>query len=171
MHIAWVGIAVLQSFFFKKRSYDKKSRSDHIYLPLPKGRYNDTHLKQPVLIRRLYLRLYAEKVERFALPRDSQTISFRPVVDSQISHGGRIFQDVVFAKKKQKKKHSPLFIFLSFQICFSHCVFSLWNTGHNRLSVSVSRHICMNFALSISPRDGAFNTWNKSVTYRTKNTF
>ena len=43
MHIAWVGIAVIQISVDKKASYDKKQQSEHNISPhaIGKGRYNN----------------------------------------------------------------------------------------------------------------------------------
>ena len=72
---------------------------------------SDTHLKKPVLIRQIYLKTICIKVWKFHPgTHDSQTISFRPRVDSQFSHESDMATEY-FKMPEFTQEHSPLFIF------------------------------------------------------------
>ena len=120
---------------------------------------NETHLKQPVLIRLIYLRAMCITACKFhpgtwlldqgSIPNFHMDLTWQQIM----------FQDVRFTQK-----HSPLFIF-QVENLFLHCVFKLRNARHKRLYFSVNRHICLKFTLCLSPRDRAFDMRKKSGAY------
>ena len=98
----------------------------------------------------------------FILPRDSQTTSFRPGIDSQFSHGSDMATEC-FKMLEFTQKHSPLFIFQVENLFCRHCVFKLRNARHKRLSFSVKRRTCLNFALCVSHRNSVTDMRKKNL--------
>ena len=124
-----------------------------------------TRLKQPVLIRQIYLKTICVKVWKFHpgtwLQDHNVRTRDRLPIFTWIGHDDRIFQDVGMYTDTFAIVH-----FLSWKFCFAYCDFKLRNARHKRDSFSVKRRICLNFVLCASPRDSAFDMRKMSGAYR-----
>ena len=108
---------------------------------------NDTHLKQPVLIRQMYLKTICIKVWKFIMTHESQTISFRPWVDSQTSHGSDIPIGYFMMLEFTQKQGSLLLIFQVENSFRTLCL--KIKEGKAYTSFSVNRRASMNFVFYI----------------------
>ena len=112
-----------------------------------------THLKQPVLIRQIYLKTICVKVWKFHPGTWLPDHNVRTRGRLQIFTWIRWWQNI--SRCRNLHRYIRHFHFLSWKFCFAHCVFKLRNARQKCVSFSVNRRICLNFALCASPRDSA----------------